>query len=146
VELLAPAARRRENTAIVRSIIALVVALGIALGSYYFYFRRVQPQGAGTVPTQAISLTGVQTDLLAIAQAERSYFAQHGSYASLGELTSSGTLTMPRTGRGGYSYSVETSAEGFNITARYSTQPNDASGLRYPTFTVDQTMQVQQTD
>ncbi len=129
-----------------RSIIALVLALAIALGSYYFYLRRVQPQGAGTGPTQAISLAGVQNDLLAIAQAERSYFVEHGSYASLGELNSNGMLTNPRTSRGGYSYSVETSPHGFKVTARYSTQPNDPPGLRYPTFIVDQTMQVRQTD
>jgi len=128
-----------------RSIVALVLALAIALGISYFYIRRVQPQGAGG-PTQAISLAGVQNDLLAIAQAERSYFAQHGSYASLGELNSNGMLTNPRTSRGGYSYSVETSADGFKITARYSSQPNDPPGLRYPTFTVDQTMQIRRTD
>ncbi len=129
-----------------RSLIATLLALVIALGIYYLYVKRLQPVGTGSVPMQAISLTGVQNDLLAIAQAERSYFTQHGSYANLGELTADGTLTMPRSGRGGYTYSVETTASGFTVLARYSAQPGDPPGLRYPTITVDQTMQVRQVD
>ena len=129
-----------------RSLIALVLVLAIAFGIYYLYLKRVQPAGPGSMPTQAINLTGVQNDLLGIAQAERSYFAQHGSYASLGELTASSALTMPRSSRGGYGYSVEATATGFTVTARYASQPGDPPGLRYPTFAVDQTMQVRQTD
>ena len=129
-----------------RPLIATLLALVIALGIYYLYVKRLQPVGTGSVPMQAISLTGVQNDLLAIAQAERSYFTQHGSYASLGELTANGTLTMPRSGRGGYTYSIETTASGFTVLARYSAQPGDPPGLRYPTITVDQTMQVRQVD
>ena len=75
-----------------RSVIALVLALAIAFGLYLLYLKRIQPAGKGSVATQAISITGVQNDMLAIAQAERAYFAQHGSYASLAELTSSGAL------------------------------------------------------
>ena len=43
--------------------------------------------------TQAISTTGVEMDLNGIAQAERMYFAQNGSYATLDQLASSGTST-----------------------------------------------------
>ncbi len=129
-----------------RPLIATLLALVIALGIYYLYVKRLQPVGTGSVPMQAISLTGVQNDLLAIAQAERSYFTQHGSYANLGALTADGTLTMPRSGRGGYTYSIETTASGFTALARYSAQPGDPPGLRYPTITVDQTMQVRQVD
>ncbi len=126
-----------------RSLIALVLALAIAFGIYYFYLKRVQPAGTGSLPTQAISLAGVQNDLLAIAQAERAYFAQNGSYTSLSELTASGALRMPRAGRDGYTYAVEVTATGFTPVARYSGPPG---GPRYPTITVDQTMQVQQID
>ncbi len=126
-----------------RSLIALVLALAIAFGIYYFYLKRVQPAGTGSLPTQAISLAGVQNDLLAIAQAERAYFAQNGSYASLSELTASGTLRMPRAGRDGYTYAVEATGTGFTAVARYSGPPG---GPRYPTITVDQTMQIRQID
>ena len=126
-----------------RSLIALVLVLAIAFGIYYFYLKRVQPAGTGSLPTQAISLAGVQNDLLAIAQAERAYFAQNGSYASLSKLTTSGALRMPRAGRDGYTYMVEATATGFTVVARYSGAPG---GPRYPTITVDQTMQVRQID
>lgn len=125
-----------------RSLVALVIALAVAFGIYHFYLKRVQPAGPGTLPTQAISLTGVQNDLLAIAQAERAYFAQNGSYASLGELTASGALTITRTGRDGYTYSVETRADGFIAMARYS----GPTGLRNPTLVVDQSMEVRRVD
>ena len=129
-----------------RSVVALVLVLAIAFGIYYFSLKRAQPGGTGgSLPAQAISLTGVRNDLLAIAQAEQVYFAEHGSYASLNELTSSGALTMERSGRDGYTYAVETTAGSFTVTARHSGRPGDAEA-RYPTLTVDQTMQVQQTD
>ncbi len=129
-----------------KSVISLVIVLAIALGTYYFYFQHAQPGGLGTNPTQAITLTGVQNDLLAIAQAERMYFAQNSTYASLSELTSSGTLSFPHTGRGGYTYSVETSPDGFTVTARYQSRAGEPSGPHHPTVSVDQTMQVRQTD
>ena len=52
--------------------------------------------GKGQVVTQAISTTGVEMDLNAIAQAERQYFAQNGSYASLDQLVSSGSMNINR--------------------------------------------------
>ncbi len=126
-----------------RSLASLVLVVAIGLGVYCFYFRQVQPGGSGTVPTQAISLTGVQNDLIAIAQAERAHFAENGSYVSLADLTSSGALSMPRQGRDGYTYSVETSANSFTATARYTGPPG---GPYHPTLTVDQTIEVRQMD
>jgi hypothetical protein len=127
-------------------LLSLVVVLAIALGGYYFYLKHAQPAGTGINPQQTISLMGVQNDLLAIAQAERAYFALHGSYASLGELTSSGALTVSRSGRDGYEYRVETTANGFLAIARHYRQPGASPSLRYPTITVDQTMQIHQSD
>src|SRR5207302_8902301 len=93
-----------------RALICLVIVAAIVLGGYYFYLKHMQPDGAGSNPMEAVSLTGVQNDLLAIAQAERAYLAQTGSYASLEELIRSGSLTMSRSGRDGYTYSVEITA------------------------------------
>lgn len=122
-----------------RSLVGLLVVLVIGYFIYRSFIMQSLPkeEGGGT-PVSAISTTGVKNDLIAIAQAERSYFAEHGSYASLSELTSSGAMTMTRSGRDGYTYSVDTQAGGFTVTARYSgplTPP--PSG-----FMIDQSMEV----
>ncbi|MGH9592800.1 MAG: hypothetical protein ACRD5L_06890, partial [Bryobacteraceae bacterium] len=114
----------------------------ICLGSYYFYFKTAVPGGAGTLPTQEISITGVEMDLNAIAQAERAYDAQNGTYATLDQLTSSGTLTMTRTSRDGYTYSVEVTPTGFSAIATWKPSAPEQVRLHYPTISVDQTMQM----
>lgn len=125
-----------------RGLVGLILAALIAAGVYWLYIRQVQPAGPGSAPTQAISLTGVKNDLNAIAQAERVHQGQTGSYATLDELISSGALAMEKRGRDGYTYSVEVGGNGFTATARHS----GASGLRYPTLVIDQTMQIRQMD
>jgi hypothetical protein len=125
-----------------RALISIVIVLAIAYGIYRLYLTRAQPAGSATAPTQAITITGVQNDLLAIAQAERLYLAEHGSYASLDELISSGTLLTQRPGRDGYAYSVEVTANSFTVTARYSGPP----ALRQPTLVIDQSMQIRRLD
>ena len=133
----------RENGFAMRALIGLILALVIGFFVYKFYFAQVQPGGPGTAATQAISLTGVKNDLNAIAQAERMYQAQNGSYATLDELISSGALQMGRRGRDGYTYEVEVSGNGFTATARHTGGPG---GVRWPTLVIDQTMQIRQTD
>jgi hypothetical protein len=96
----------------------LVVAL-IVLLSYSYFFKKAAPAGAGT-PAATIDAVGARNDILAIAQAERTYQAEHGNYASLEDLISSGELTIPKTGRRGYSYDVETTSDDFRVTARCS--------------------------
>src|SRR5208282_1230116 len=97
----------------------VVVVVGFLVYRVYLSQRLPKEEGGGS-PISAISATGVKNDLIAIAQAERAYLAEHGSYASLGDLTSSGALTMTRTGRDGYTYSIDTQAGGFTVTARYT--------------------------
>jgi hypothetical protein len=125
--------------------VGLLFAALIAIGIYYYYLKQAAP-APGMVATQAITTTGVEMDLNAIAQAERTYFAQNGSYADLGQLTSSGALTMARSGRDGYTYSIETSGNGFTVTARHSDNPaaNGVAPLHYPALSIDQTMQMHQ--
>jgi hypothetical protein len=89
---------------------------------------------------EAISTTGVKNDLLAIANAERMHFSQHGAYVSMDELVSSGSLQIEKGGRDNYVYTVEASASGFTVTARY-TGPEAAN---YPTLVIDQTMQIRE--
>ncbi|MHB8486536.1 MAG: hypothetical protein ACYDCM_12545 [Candidatus Acidiferrales bacterium] len=115
----------------------LVTALIVVLG-YWLYASKMQSKGVPGAPAQVISTVGVQNDLLSIAQAERIYWAGHGSYASLDELYSSGALAVKKSGRAGYTYSAETSSDGFTVTAHCDTTATPACS----SFAVDQSMQV----
>jgi hypothetical protein len=126
-----------------RALTGLIVGVALLFGVYEYYLKQMPTTDSGTAPTQAISLTGVRNDLLQIAQAERGWVAMNGKCASIEELTSSGTLTMTRSERDGYSYSIACSGADFSITARH---PAAAAGspIRYPTLAVDANMQIQE--
>jgi len=132
-----------------RSLVSVLMVALISIGLYFYILKRAAPE-PGTVATQAISTTGVEMDLLAIAQAERMHFAQNGSYAGLDTLVASGAMNMTRGGRDGYTYSIETSGSGFTVTARHApasvVPANGAVPLRYPTFYIDQAMQVRRSN
>ena len=134
-----------SDNRIVMRMLGLLFAAVIAMGIYYFYLKQAAP-APGMLATQAITTTGVEMDLNAIAQAERTYFAQNGSYADLEQLTSSGALTMARSGRDGYTYSIETSGNGFTASARHSDSPavSGVAPLHYPAISIDQNMQMHQ--
>ena len=119
-------------------ILGLILVALIAGLTYKYYFQQGQSAGV-TTPRQTIDEVGVKNDLVAIGQAERLYQAEHGSYASLDDLVSSGAMSMKKTGRGGYTYDEETSADGFRITAHCPT--DTAPGCT--NFAIDQTMEVQ---
>ena len=121
----------------------LLLVVGLVFAVYYFYLKQMPTTDKGTAATQAISLTGVRSDLLQIGQAERSYMAQNGHCASLDELVSSNSLMMSRFGRDGYSYSIDCSGSEFNVTANHPPAPSD-SQIRYPTLAIDSTMQVRE--
>jgi hypothetical protein len=121
-----------------RSLAGILVVALISVLAYRLYFSKMQSSETGT-PVQTISVVRVKNDLLAIAQAERAYQAEHGSYGSLEELKSAGAMSMLKDGRDGYSYEVETSASGFQLMAKCSTITNPGCS----NWTVDQTMQVQ---
>jgi uncharacterized protein (UPF0333 family) len=96
----------------------LVVVIVLAIGMYV-YSKQVQssstPAGANT-PKAAINITGVRSDLISIATAERRYFASEGKYVSLDELISSNYITVARQ-RPPYTYEVQTSSSGFRVVA-----------------------------
>lgn len=127
-----------------RILLTLLVVLLIAFAMFFFYTKKMSPDGKGGSPTESITTTAIKRDLLSIAQAERAYFALNGSYASLAELTSSGTLTLSRSGRDGYTYSVETTEAGFTVTARLTSSEGGSSAPRRPTLVIDQSMQVRE--
>lgn len=124
-----------------RALAAILVACAVLFGVYHYYFKKMPVTDEGTAPTQAISLTGVRSDLLQIAQAERAYVVENGHCGSLDELISSHSLTLARPERDGYTYSVECSGGDFSVTGRHAPAP-EGSPIRYPALAIDQTMQV----
>ena len=132
-----------------KGMVGLLVTAAIGLGIYMYTLKQAAP-APGMVVTQNISVVGVKNDLVAIAQAERMYYAQNGSYADLPTLTSSGTMNIARTSRDGYTYSADPSGNSFTVTATYTAPPTpNPAGVtppHWPTFTIDQTMEVHQAD
>jgi hypothetical protein len=125
-----------------RALAILLVAAAILFGVYEYYLKKMPTTDKGTATTQAISLTGVRMDLLQIAQAERGYIAINSSCVSLADLVSSGSLSVSKPGRDGYTYEVECgSGDQFQVTARHPAAPA-GSPIRYPNLAIDQTMQV----
>ncbi|HEX4643863.1 MAG TPA: type IV pilin protein [Candidatus Acidoferrales bacterium] len=132
-----------------KGLVSLLVAAAIGLGIYMYSLQQAAPS-SGTVITQNISLAGVKNDLVSIAQAERLYYTQNGSYADLPTLSSSGTMNITRTSRDGYTYVAAASGNGFTVTATYTpppvSNPANVTPPHFPTFTIDQTMEVHQGD
>lgn len=126
-------------------LVGLLFAAAIAIGIYYYFLKQATP-APGMAVTQSIATTGVEMDLNAIAHAERDYFAQNGSYAGLDQLASSGALAPARKGRDGYTYSIETSGNGFTVSARHAEVPatSGTAAPHYPALSIDQTMELHQ--
>ncbi len=128
-----------------RSLVGVLVGAALLFVVYHFYLKRMPTTDEGTAPTQAITLTGVRSDLLQIAQAERGYIVTNGHCASLDELISSNSLSMTRTERDGYSYAVDCSGSDFTASARHRPAPA-GSPIRYPNLSIDSSMQVHEID
>jgi hypothetical protein len=99
-----------------RSLIGLILTLLIVFGTYKLFFAQLQSTGSAA-PTRTVDVAGVKNDLVSIAQAERIYQAEHSTYTTLDQLTSSGAMSMAKTGRDGYTYDVEASATSFRVVA-----------------------------
>ena len=126
---------------LVRSLVGLLACAALFFVVYHFSLKRMPTTDEGTAPTQAITLTGVRSDLLQIAQAERAYIAINGQCASFEELISSNSLSMTRSERDGYSYTVECSGGEFTAAARHAPAPA-GSPIRYPNLSIDAIMEV----
>jgi hypothetical protein len=142
VERLVPGTARKENR-LMRALAGLLVVAGVALGIYFFYLKKMPSSDEGTAPTQAISLTGVRSDLLQIAQAERGNIALNSKCESLDEMISSGALTVSRKERDGYTYTVNCNGTDFEVVAEHP-PALAGSGIRYPKLAIDGTMTVRE--
>jgi len=85
----------------------------------------------------------VRMDLLQIAKAERNSIGVDGHCMTMDELLASGSMSMSRPERDGYTYSVECSGNDFTATAHHAPAPA-GSAFRYPTMVTDQSMQVRE--
>ena len=132
-----------------KSLVGILITAAVSLGIYMYTLKQAAP-APGMVVTQIPSLVGVKNDLISIAQAERMYYTDKGSYADLQTLNSSGVMSMMRTSRDGYTYSIVTTADSFTATATYTPPPVDNPGHvtppHFPTYSIDQTMEVHQDD
>ena len=122
--------------------LSVVSVLAVGL---YFYARQVQSTSAaaGTSNPQAtINMTGVRTDLMAIAAAERRYYAGEGKYGSLDEMIDSHYITITRQ-RPPYTYDVQISAGGFRVIATRTGENISGTPAQ---ISVDENMEFQTTD
>src|ERR1700739_4853913 len=112
-----PSRLARTGSAFMRSLIGLVFTLAVIFVGYKRFFSQLSSTGAGggASAVRSVEVTGVENDLVAIAQSERMYQAEHGSYASLEELHSSGAMAVAKTGREGYRYEAEASGNSFRV-------------------------------
>jgi len=127
-----------------RVLLSVFLTAALGLGVYYVYLKHASPGGPGTLPTEVINTTGVKMDLNDIAQAERNCNALNSSYATMDQLVSSGTLAAAKTGRYGYTYTLEVSSTGFTVTAKWAPSSPAQASLTYPAYVVDETMQVRE--
>ena len=123
-----------------RSLVGLVMTLLIVFAGYKLFFTQLQSTGSAA-PLRSIDVAGVKGDLLAIGQAERIYQAQQNSYGTLDQLTSSGAMSMAKTGRDGYTYEAEPSASSFRVVARCPA----AASPGCSNYSIDETMEIRST-
>ena len=121
-----------------RGFAGMLVVLVISLFVYKFYFTSGPAAVRPATLVQTVDVIGVKNDLLAIAQAERVYQAQHSAYGTLDDLVSSGAMAYKKTGRQGYTYDAAASTDSFRVTAR-CTDPAPAGCTN---FAIDQTMEI----
>lgn len=120
-----------------RGIIGLLMAVVVLAFGYWIYMSKLKTTEASE---RGVSASGVRTDLLSFAQAERIYRATHRTYASVDELYASGTLKKQRPPRDGYTYSWGSSSYGFSIIARCQLHLK----VPCPSYSIDQTMRIEQ--
>lgn len=119
----------------------LGVVMALAIGYFVIKTQYTQGPTGGAPPKEVIDVVGVKSDLLAIAQAERMYLANHGSYASVDQLQQDGSIAFSGNNRRGYNYVAEVDeGQHFRITA----SPSDPAKSAWPTLDIDETMQISQ--
>jgi hypothetical protein len=129
-----------------------MVTLLLICSTYIVYFKSLGGSGRGSTAGSAVSTTGIELDLTALAQAERIYYLQNNSYGTVDQLISTGTMDKLRTGRDGYTYSMEPTETGFAITAKHVEAPasdgkaSAAAPQHFSTLSMNEKMQLHRED
>ncbi|MGD0508891.1 MAG: hypothetical protein ABSA27_13900 [Terriglobales bacterium] len=116
-----------------------VITMAIGMYIYSLQVKTLTPGSGNGNPTEVATITGVKTDLIGIANAERGFQATQGKYASLEELISGNYITI-KGERPPYVYDVETTSGGFRATATRTTKGAPAQ------LWITETMEVQASD
>jgi hypothetical protein len=116
-----------------------VITMAIGMYIYSLQVKTLTPGSGNGNPQEAATITGVKTDLIGIANAERGYQATQGKYASLEELTSGNYITI-KGERPPYIYEVEITSGSFRATATRTTKGTPAQ------LWITETMEVQASD
>ena len=95
--------------------IGLVIV--VAIVGYLYTSQLKQVAAVGNAPATAVSVTGVQQDLHAMAQSEQRYAVTHRGYASLDDLRQDGDIQVPS--RPDFTYNIDAGIDHFVITATY---------------------------
>ena len=114
----------------------VVLMSAVAIGGYIYTQQIETETPVGPIRESAIDITAARNDLLALANAERRFFATNGKYASLDELRLLGDTPIPS--RQNFTYSADVTDSTFMIIATYSgSDPNAPRRI-----TVDENMSV----
>ncbi len=119
--------------------VGTVVTLAIGMYIYSLQVKTLAPGAGNGSPQEVTTITGVRNDLIGIANAERSYLASEGKYASLDELISGNYLAV-KNERPPYIYDVETTDNSFRATATRTTKGAPAQ------LWITESMQLQASD
>ena len=126
------------------SFVALLIVLCVG---WYFYTHSAAGKPTSLQSARStIDITAVKNDLIAIAQAERGYQAEHGAYTDIADLMKAGNLNLMHDSRGPYIYSSDASATDFHIYAKCVTaneQDTSCNGVPQQ-LSIDPTMQISQ--
>lgn len=119
----------------------LSVVIVMAIGMYIYSKQATSSSAAAGAnnPQAAINITGVRSDLMSIAQAERRYMTSEGKYASFEDLVSANYITVARQ-RPPYTYEVQVSSGGFHVVA---TRSGDNTSGTPAQLSVDENMEFQ---
>jgi hypothetical protein len=138
VQLSMSEATSEETMGRLFSFVGLVAVMAVGM---YIYSKQLPSSATGGTanPQDTVNITGVKNDLLSIAQAERGYIATEGKYAPLDDLISGHYITINKQ-RPPFSYDIESTSNGFRVTA---TRSGPGSPAR---MWIDETMEIQFSD
>ncbi len=103
--------------------VAVLIVLAAGMYIYMQQMKAVSPAGVGgntANPRGTIDVAGVKNDLLQFARAEQQHIASDGKYLSLEELRAAGDTGLPSDSRGPFTYSIDSDATTFTVTATYN--------------------------